>query len=529
MKALASPVPAKPPAALDKNAPVVAVLDASPFGVTKPDVSGHGYAVSRVIGHLSCVGGANAPDCKDFVHPYVALPLVQGPGGWQPGPNGGFIGYFHDLFDAFQAALADRPTDGHLIMNLSLGWDPVTTAPNGPEEHEMRTLLELAYCQGVLVIGAAGNGNTTSQAPVLPAALESRRKHAGQAKVPDGIRRREPETPFKRLRAAHPLRRQRRPLRRAVADRARVGASANRRLRDGRDGARAERRVLPASQRHLDVSSGGQRHRSRRLATQSRPRRCAGHDGRVQGRRRAGEKEQGEPNGELQRQYGPRSVSWLAGRARHAVRRSAEDAGWTCGGHVHHAGSPEAGRSQDPGYVPAATAAGIPNPPVLNAPCGITNCGVPLGPNPGQELAAVGPLGVATCGTCRLFVNGGNGMLTGSLDFNGGPPAPFYTTVVLYDSNWSPHYYQPFQWTNNPNGWFWQGMPSGSTQDVIAGEIDWGFYVERRVVDRRSVHCRYRRDDPAAAAGSRRGRARNGRRARARARAPRRATRRPPM
>ena len=51
---------------------------------------------------------------------------------------------------------------------------------------------------------------------------------------------------------------------------------------------------------------------------------------------------------------GARSVSWLAGRARHAVRRSAEDAGWTCGGHVHHAGSPEAGRSQDRGFVPAA-------------------------------------------------------------------------------------------------------------------------------------------------------------------------------
>ena len=47
----------------------------------------------------------------------------------------------------------------------------------------------------------------------------------------------------------------------------------------------------------------------------------------------------------------------------------------------------------------------------------------------------------------------------------------------MYDSNWSPHYYQPFQWANNPNGWFWQGMPAGSTRDVIAGEIDWAYYA----------------------------------------------------
>ena len=46
------------------------------LGRDEEDASGHGYAMSRIIGHLSCVGGADAPDCKDFVLPYVALPLV---------------------------------------------------------------------------------------------------------------------------------------------------------------------------------------------------------------------------------------------------------------------------------------------------------------------------------------------------------------------------------------------------------------------------------------------------------------------
>src|SRR4051812_44242909 len=125
VKALASPGAVKDWETLQKagkGAPVVAVLDASPYGVTKPDVSGHGFAISRIIGHLSCIGGADAPDCTNYVRPYVALPLVYTDGDWRPGPDGGFLGYFHDLFDAFEAALADKPENGHLIINLSLGW-----------------------------------------------------------------------------------------------------------------------------------------------------------------------------------------------------------------------------------------------------------------------------------------------------------------------------------------------------------------------------------------------------------------------
>src|SRR4029077_21155054 len=110
------------------------------------------------------------------------------------------------------------------------------------------------------------------------------------------------------------------------------------------------------------------------------------------------------------------------------------------------------------------------------SPCGINNCGVPLGAPPAQGAAVVGPMGVSTCATCLLFRNGGNGMLTGSMNFNSTPPEWFYTTVIIYDSSWAPHYYYPFQWAA-PVGWFWQGLPPGFKTDISAAESDWTFYL----------------------------------------------------
>ena len=479
VKALASSVPAKPPAALDKNPPVVAVLDASPWGVTKPDVSGHGYAVSRVIGHLSCVGGANAPDCKDFVHPYVALPLVEGTGGWQPGPNGGFIGYFHDVFDAFKAALADRPTDGHLIINLSLGWDPVTTALNGTEKDQMRTLLELAYCQGVLVIAAAGNGNTTSQAPVLPAALETEGKMPDKQRCQTEFGVAKPKLPASGYAplihsvGSVDLYDERLPTVRAWAH-PRIAAYGMAVTVPGPNG----EYFPPLSGTSMSaaavsgIAADVWRRNSGLDAAQVM---TAVFKGGVEleKKNKASRTESCNDNTAHDRCHGWQAVrATLCGALQ---KMPGGPAGVTCIDPPHPDRYDPKTRDLFPPLPPPQE--GFPKPPVLDGSCGITNCALPLGPNPGQDLAAVGPSGVATCGGCRLFVNGGNGILTGSLDFNnGGPPAPYYTTVVLYDSNWSPHYYQPFQWTNNPAGWFWQGMPSGATQDVIAGEIDWGYY-----------------------------------------------------
>jgi hypothetical protein len=177
----------------------VAVVDASPFGATQPDRSGHGYAVSRVIADLAC---DKNPDCeKTVIRPYVALPRIRtSSGDWvEDFKQGGFVGYFHDLFRAFRKALADWEKDAKdakdahkpepkLIINLSLGWDPIKTDPDSLENVYMQMLLERAYCRGVLVIAAAGN-ETGSEGAVMPAALESQAPPRCGASAPATIYR----------------------------------------------------------------------------------------------------------------------------------------------------------------------------------------------------------------------------------------------------------------------------------------------------------------------------------------------------
>jgi hypothetical protein len=483
--AMAEAEPGKPAADLlktdERRAPVVAVLDASPYGVTKRDVSGHGRTMSRIIGHVSCVGGADSPHCKDFVKPYVALPLIQTAGNWVAGPDGGFIGYFHDLFDAFDEALRERPRDGHLIMNLSLGWDPATTDPNGPEARNMRTLLEEAYCLGVLVVGAAGNGTTAAQAPVLPAALESAGGPDDKRKLPDvkwcqeefGIA--DPKPPKRGYRplihavGAVDLYDERLPTMRAWADprvsaygmaasiegpkagefsdafngtspaTAAVAAIAARvwRLKPGFDAAE----VMAA------VYKGGYLLETKNQASRTELCLDTGRD---------------------------RCHSWPARRVTVCGALNA-----ALGSAKLHCVTPLHPDRHDPAtagkYFPPRPSDPL-TPPSINSPCGITNCGIPIGAPPAHGAALVGPMGVATCATCILFTNGGNGMLTGSMNFNGTPPSWFYTTVIITDWNFVPHYYYPFQFAS-PVGWFWQGLPAGSTNDVFGAEIDWTYYA----------------------------------------------------
>jgi hypothetical protein len=155
-----------------ERAPEIAVVDATPFGLVKSDTTGHGFGVSRVIGNLAC-DDADSPECERRVRPYLALPYVQvTPKEWKIDPNGGSIGYFHDLFRAFRTALDERAPGQNLIINLSLGWDPIKSDRNAREARIMHRLLQRAYCEGVLVVAAAGN-ITGSEGALLPAAMEA--------------------------------------------------------------------------------------------------------------------------------------------------------------------------------------------------------------------------------------------------------------------------------------------------------------------------------------------------------------------
>ena len=469
----------------DERAPVVAVLDTSPFGVTKEDVSGHGYAVSRVIGHLSCIGGADGPTCKDLVRPYVAMPLVPKPGmdgQWETGPNGGYIGYFHDLFDAFDEALADR-RGRHLIVNLSLGWDPATTDPHGPEVRQMRDLLERAYCEGVLVIGAAGNGTTASQAPVLPAAFESDDGSGATPGLPDarrcnadlGIADAKPPAggyrPLIHAVGSVDLYDERLPTVRAWAhpriatygiavtvpeppnatykySRPRSGTSMSAAAVSGIAAAvwRANEHLDPAQVMDA-VYKGGYLLETKNRGSRTESCLDTGHD---------------------------RCHSWPARRVTlcGALNKVLGTGKLTCVTPVH----PDRDDPATAGTYFPPRPTDPPAPPTVTTPCGTTNCGVPIGAPGAQGTALVGPMGVATCGSCIMLTNGGNGLLAGNMIFNGTPPSSFYTTVVIYDSHWGPHYYYPFAWAS-PVGWFWQGLPAGATDDVIAAEIDWTYYA----------------------------------------------------
>jgi len=157
---------------LPMRAPEVAVVDASPFGLTKPDTSEHGFGVSHIIANLACLS-PDSPGCGKIVTPYLALPLVKDASGhFVDNPSGGYVGYFHHLFEAFADALDNRSPNRNLIINLSLGWDPIKTKQKGPEVQQMTTLLERAYCEGALVVASSGNA-TGTEGPLLPAAIET--------------------------------------------------------------------------------------------------------------------------------------------------------------------------------------------------------------------------------------------------------------------------------------------------------------------------------------------------------------------
>ena len=481
VKALATPAVTKDWETLQKagtGAPVVAVLDASPHGVTKPDVSGHGFAMSRVIGHLSCVGGADAPDCAKFVRPYVALPLIYKDGGWQTGPDGGYLGYFHDLFDAFEAALADRPDDGHLIINLSLGWDPTTTDPNGPEVRHMQTLLERAYCDGVLVIAAAGNGPATAPGAVYPAALES------TTKLPDedwckrlGIAN--PKLPASAARSYGPLIHavgsvdlydERLPTMRPWAH-PRIatygmavtvpGPKAGEFFppRSGTSVSTAEASALAADvwriKPELDAAQvmtalyeGG--HLLETKNHQSRTEVCL------------------DTASDRCRKWPARRPT-LCG----AVNAALGAKKLACVTPAHP--DPDHPATAHDHFPPPPSKP--PTPPVLDAPCDSTNCGVPIGVSPAQGGPLVGPMGVATCGGCVLRKNRGNGWLEGSLDFNSTPDG-LRTTVIIYTLTLTGglvrHDYAPFA-SDQPVGPFNQGLPAGATLGAIGAEINWEY------------------------------------------------------
>ncbi len=177
----------------------VAVVDSTPRGydegVAMDGRSDHGLNVGRIIRKIACPGDGAGVNCVGFVAHDLALPMVT-PTVATPA-LGGFFGYQSQLAASIRTAVSDwrahnagaagagEATHERLVINLSLGWEPVyggavpAAGPAGlaPPVRAVYDALQHAACQGALVFAAAGNdpgGPTPAAGAMLPAAWEQR-------------------------------------------------------------------------------------------------------------------------------------------------------------------------------------------------------------------------------------------------------------------------------------------------------------------------------------------------------------------
>jgi len=162
----------------------VAVIDATPTkkGLTSPDRTFHGFSVSRAVAHLAC-DDPDSPACAQQVVAQLALPIVAASDGdtTEDFESGGRTGSFTHLYDAIDRALeAWKPNEQHLVINFSVGWDPVKADPGDENVERIKAQLERASCMGALIVAAAGN-YSGSTGPVFPAAFEALKAPTGEA------------------------------------------------------------------------------------------------------------------------------------------------------------------------------------------------------------------------------------------------------------------------------------------------------------------------------------------------------------
>ncbi len=165
----------------------LAVLDTQPDGVGVPGTPGnskHGYTLLHMAGDMACKPSApcGVGIASRLVMPVVSFDTAQGKE--EIDPNGGFRGTFADLTKGLWEEIKQRPRPGHLVLNLSLGWDgekiggwEKDPAKMTPEVQAVYRVLEVAASRNILVIAAAGNelsGPNPTERPLLPAGWESR-------------------------------------------------------------------------------------------------------------------------------------------------------------------------------------------------------------------------------------------------------------------------------------------------------------------------------------------------------------------
>lgn len=160
----------------DRSPIRVAVVDTYPHHEPTAPNSTHGPVMQTVIEDIACPSSPCAVD----VPAYLGLPRIED---GVDLVHGGYLGLQSDLAHAIYIATEqyrqalDAGTAEHLIINLSVGWEPSVFGDTGGGNSAVDAVyvaLERARCLGALPVVAAGNssGLACSEEPLAPAIWE---------------------------------------------------------------------------------------------------------------------------------------------------------------------------------------------------------------------------------------------------------------------------------------------------------------------------------------------------------------------
>lgn len=158
---------------------MVAVIDS--LSKTSADGrSSHGESMGALIEGVHCAG----QPCDSSVHYRLALPryLDEQHATQRDWVSGGNFGSQGELARAIFGAVREWETHGsvgHLILNLSVGWEPSFGGTGAPANmpapvRAVFDALQYASCKGALIVAAAGNASGSCEAgPMAPALWEN--------------------------------------------------------------------------------------------------------------------------------------------------------------------------------------------------------------------------------------------------------------------------------------------------------------------------------------------------------------------
>lgn len=189
LSALQTPTPSQPVRVAVIDTSRVPPYDSNGTPTQPTDNNLHGRAVALVIADTACSEFSSMKECPVKVYSYLALNVLGSHNGATQtlgvdDIHGGHAGTLTDLALAIRRAVDDWRRDAakeRLIINLSVGWDPVWGGVVDPVEGVTGTpalvleSLQYAHCAGALVFAAAGNrttplGSPTPETAIYPAA-----------------------------------------------------------------------------------------------------------------------------------------------------------------------------------------------------------------------------------------------------------------------------------------------------------------------------------------------------------------------